>query len=112
MERSEDESPGLLASIAHRLALAVLAGGLPALIMLIGAGPDPDERRLADCVPKPRGRLGISTRSGARAALKALSSLRPDTTGGSLAGTRPLAIDPRASLPSARRGKLAARVRV
>jgi protein required for attachment to host cells len=31
MERNEDESPGLLASIAHRLALAVLAGGLPAL---------------------------------------------------------------------------------
>jgi hypothetical protein len=33
MERNEDESPGLLASIAHRLALAVLAGGLPARVM-------------------------------------------------------------------------------
>jgi putative copper resistance protein D len=39
---------GLLASIAHRLAMAVWAGGLPALIMLIGTGPVPDDtRRLA-----------------------------------------------------------------
>ncbi|MGH6868581.1 MAG: CopD family protein, partial [Methylocella sp.] len=42
---------GLLASVAHRLALAVWAGGLPALILLIGAGEVPDDtRRLAAVV--------------------------------------------------------------
>jgi putative copper export protein/mono/diheme cytochrome c family protein len=42
---------GLSASIAHRLALGVWLGGLPALISLIGAGPVPDDtRRLAAVV--------------------------------------------------------------
>ncbi|MBO0733391.1 MAG: CopD family protein [Methylocapsa sp.] len=36
---------GLSSSIAHRLALAVWLGGLPALILLIGAGPIPDDSR-------------------------------------------------------------------
>jgi putative copper export protein len=49
--RLDQQIAGLLASIAHRLALADWAGGLPALIMLIGAGPFPDDtRRLAACV--------------------------------------------------------------
>jgi putative copper export protein/mono/diheme cytochrome c family protein len=47
----DQQVAGLLASIAHRLALAVWAGGLPALIMLIGTGPVPDDtRRLAAVV--------------------------------------------------------------
>ncbi|MGH6852969.1 MAG: copper resistance D family protein, partial [Methylocella sp.] len=47
----DQQTAGLLASIAHRLALAVWAGGLPALIMLIGTGPVPDDtRRLAAVV--------------------------------------------------------------
>jgi putative copper export protein/mono/diheme cytochrome c family protein len=39
------EVAGLSASIAHRLALGVWLGGLPALILLIGAGPVPDDTR-------------------------------------------------------------------
>ncbi|MGH6822907.1 MAG: CopD family protein, partial [Methylocella sp.] len=47
----DQQTAGLLASIAHRLALAVWAGGLPALILLIGAGEVPDDtRRLAAVV--------------------------------------------------------------
>ena len=42
---------GVLSSIAHRLALAVWLGGLPALILLIGVGPlAEDTRRLAAVV--------------------------------------------------------------
>ncbi|MGH6847990.1 MAG: CopD family protein [Methylocella sp.] len=45
------EVAGLASSIAHRLALAAWLGGLPALILLIGAGPVPDDtRRLAAVV--------------------------------------------------------------
>lgn len=47
----DQEAAGLISSIAHRLALAVWLGGLPALILLIGAGPLPDDtRRLAAVV--------------------------------------------------------------
>jgi copper resistance protein D len=54
----DQEVAGLLASIAHRLALAVWAGGLPALIMLIGVGPIPDDtRRLAAAVLRRFSRL-------------------------------------------------------
>jgi putative copper export protein/mono/diheme cytochrome c family protein/peroxiredoxin len=54
----DQQVAGLLASIAHRLALAVWAGGLPALIMLIGAGPVPDDtRRLAAVVLRRFSRL-------------------------------------------------------
>jgi len=56
--RFDQEVAGLLASIAHRLALAVWAGGLPALIMLIGVGPIPDDtRRLAAAVLRRFSRL-------------------------------------------------------
>jgi putative copper export protein/mono/diheme cytochrome c family protein len=49
---------GLSASIAHRLALGVWLGGLPALILLIGAGPVPDDtRRLAAVVLRRFSRL-------------------------------------------------------
>jgi putative copper resistance protein D len=42
---------GILSSIAHRLALAVWLGGLPALILLIGVGPvAEDSRQLAAVV--------------------------------------------------------------
>lgn len=42
---------GVLSSVAHRLALGVWLGGLPALILLIGTGPVPDDtRRLAAVV--------------------------------------------------------------
>jgi putative copper resistance protein D len=42
---------GVLSSVAHRLALGVWLGGLPALILLIGVGPVPDDtRRLAAVV--------------------------------------------------------------
>lgn len=44
----DEQIAGLLSSIAHRLALGVWLGGLPALILLIGVGPVPDDsRRLA-----------------------------------------------------------------
>ncbi|MGH6821295.1 MAG: CopD family protein, partial [Methylocella sp.] len=44
----DQQAAGLLSSVAHRLALATWLGGLPALILLIGAGPVPDDtRRLA-----------------------------------------------------------------
>jgi putative copper export protein/mono/diheme cytochrome c family protein/peroxiredoxin len=44
----DQEVAGLVSSIAHRLALATWFGGLPALILLVGAGPVPDDtRRLA-----------------------------------------------------------------
>jgi putative copper resistance protein D len=47
----DQEVAGLLSSIAHRLALAAWLGGLPALILLIGAGEVPDDtRRLAAVV--------------------------------------------------------------
>jgi len=36
---------GILSAIAHRLALSLWLGGLPALILLIGAGPVPDDTR-------------------------------------------------------------------
>ena len=49
---------GIVASVAHRLALAVWAGGLPALILLIGAGSIPDDtRRLATVVLRRFSRL-------------------------------------------------------
>src|ERR1700757_1675327 len=49
---------GLLSSIAHRLALAVWLGGLPALILLIGVGPLPeDSRQLAAVVLRRFSRL-------------------------------------------------------
>ena len=48
----------IVTSVAHRLALAVWAGGLPALILLIGAGPIPDDtRRLAAVVLRRFSRL-------------------------------------------------------
>ncbi|MGI8570638.1 MAG: CopD family protein [Methylocella sp.] len=44
----DQEVAGLVSSIAHRFALAAWLGGLPALILVIGAGPVPDDtRRLA-----------------------------------------------------------------
>jgi putative copper export protein/mono/diheme cytochrome c family protein len=47
----DQEVAGLLSSVAHRLALAAWLGGLPALILLIGARPVPDDtRRLAAVV--------------------------------------------------------------
>ncbi len=39
------EFAGILSSMAHRLALAIWLGGLPALILLIGAGPVADDTR-------------------------------------------------------------------
>ena len=52
------EVAGLASSIAHRLALGVWLGGLPALILLIGAGPVPDDtRRLAVVVLRRFSRL-------------------------------------------------------
>jgi putative copper export protein/mono/diheme cytochrome c family protein len=51
---------GLAASIAHRLALGVWLGGLPALILLIGAGPVPDDtRRVAAVILRRFSRLAI-----------------------------------------------------
>jgi putative copper resistance protein D len=51
---------GLSASIAHRLALGVWLGGLPALILLIGAGPVPnDTRQLAAVILRRFSRLAI-----------------------------------------------------
>lgn len=41
----DQEVLGVLSSIAHRLALAIWLGGLPALILLIGAGPVGDDTR-------------------------------------------------------------------
>ena len=42
---------GVLSAIVHRLALSLWLGGLPALILLIGAGPVPDDaRRVATLV--------------------------------------------------------------
>jgi putative copper export protein/mono/diheme cytochrome c family protein/peroxiredoxin len=56
----DQEVAGLLSSIAHRLALAAWLGGLPALILLIGAGPVPDEtRRVAAVVLRRFSRLAI-----------------------------------------------------
>jgi putative copper resistance protein D len=46
----DQQAAGLLASIAHRIALAVWLGGLPALILLIGAGPVADDSRLLAAV--------------------------------------------------------------
>src|ERR1700724_4400689 len=61
----DQQVAGLLASIAHRLALAVWAGGLPALIMLIGAGPVPDDtRRLAAVVLRRFSRLATLAMGG------------------------------------------------
>ena len=54
----DQQVAGLSASIAHRLALGVWLGGLPALILLIGAGPVPDDtRRLAAVVLRRFSRL-------------------------------------------------------
>src|SRR5262249_17134655 len=39
------EIAGVVSSVAHRLALAVWLGGLPSLILLIGAGPVADDTR-------------------------------------------------------------------
>jgi putative copper export protein/mono/diheme cytochrome c family protein/peroxiredoxin len=56
----DQEIAGLSASIAHRLALGVWLGGLPALILLIGAGPVPDDtRRLAAVILRRFSRLAI-----------------------------------------------------
>jgi putative copper export protein/mono/diheme cytochrome c family protein len=47
----EPETIGIFAAIAHRLALSLWLGGLPALLLLIGVGPLPDDtRRLAAIV--------------------------------------------------------------
>ncbi|MCI0598410.1 MAG: CopD family protein [Beijerinckiaceae bacterium] len=47
----DQQTAGLIASIAHRLALGIWLGGLPALVLLIGAGPVPDvSRQLAAVV--------------------------------------------------------------
>ncbi len=46
----DQQIAGLSASIAHRLALGVWLGGLPALILLIGAGPVQDDTRLLAAV--------------------------------------------------------------
>ena len=40
-----EQLAGVLSSLAHRLALAVWLGGLPALLLLIGAGPVADDTR-------------------------------------------------------------------
>jgi putative copper export protein/mono/diheme cytochrome c family protein len=67
----DQQIAGLLSSIAHRLALAVWLGGLPALILLIGAGPVADDtRQLAAVVLRRFSRLatvamGIILASGA-----------------------------------------------
>src|ERR1700730_20796 len=67
----DQQVAGLLSSIAHRLALAVWAGGLPALILLIGTGPVADDtRRLAAGVLRRSSRLatvamGVILASGA-----------------------------------------------
>ena len=54
----DQQIAGLSASIAHRLALGVWLGGLPALILLIGAGPVPDDtRRLAAVILRRFSRL-------------------------------------------------------
>ena len=54
----DQQIAGISASIAHRLALGVWLGGLPALILLIGAGPVPDDtRRLAAVVLRRFSRL-------------------------------------------------------
>ncbi len=56
----DQQIAGLSASIAHRLALGVWLGGLPALILLIGAGPVPDDtRRLAAVILRRFSRLAI-----------------------------------------------------
>lgn len=47
----EPETIGIFAAITHRVAFSLWLGGLPALILLIGAGPVPDDtRRLAAIV--------------------------------------------------------------
>jgi len=54
----DQQIAGLSASIAHRLALGVWLGGLPTLILLIGAGPVPDDtRRLAAVILRRFSRL-------------------------------------------------------
>ena len=56
----DQQIAGLSASIAHRLALGVWLGGLPALILLIGAGPVPnDTRQLAAVILRRFSRLAI-----------------------------------------------------
>ncbi|MGB8899386.1 MAG: CopD family protein [Methylocella sp.] len=56
----DQQIAGLSASIAHRLALGVWLGGLPALILLIGAGPVPDDtRRLAAVILRRFSRLAM-----------------------------------------------------
>ncbi|MDQ6869076.1 MAG: CopD family protein [Pseudomonadota bacterium] len=56
----DQQIAGLSASIAHRLALGVWLGGLPALILLIGAGEVPDDtRRVAAVVLRRFSRLAI-----------------------------------------------------
>ncbi len=56
----DQQIAGLAASIAHRLALGVWLGGLPALILLIGAGPVPDDtRQLAAVILRRFSRLAI-----------------------------------------------------
>jgi len=56
----DQQIAGLSASIAHRLALGAWLGGLPALILLIGAGPVPDDtRRLAAVILRRFSRLAI-----------------------------------------------------
>ncbi len=60
----DQEVAGLVSSIAHRLALAAWLGGLPALILLIGAGPVPDDtRRVAAVVLRRFSRLAIAAMS-------------------------------------------------
>ncbi len=41
----DQQIAGVLSSVAHRLALAVWLGGLPALLLMIGAGPVADDTR-------------------------------------------------------------------
>lgn len=54
----DQQVAGLFASVAHRIALGVWLGGLPALILLIGTGPVPDDsRRLAAVVLRRFSRL-------------------------------------------------------
>ena len=56
----DQEVAGLVSSIAHRLALAAWLGGLPALILLIGAGEVPDDtRRVAAVVLRRFSRVAI-----------------------------------------------------
>ncbi|MGH6845246.1 MAG: CopD family protein [Methylocella sp.] len=56
----DQQIAGLSASIAHRLALGVWLGGLPALILLIGAGEVPDNtRQVAAVVLRRFSRLAI-----------------------------------------------------